>query len=254
MLQFFRRRNERKSDTAPTYPALPEGRVVYAVGDIHGRSELLERIHDAIDAASAAAHHVEDVTEVYLGDYVDRGPDSCGVVERLIARRVGHDVVCLRGNHEEMFEQFLHGEYAVENWQPAGGIETLMSYGIDPRPLATAPAAAWVEAALRRVPASHHEFLLGLRDSHRIGDYFFAHAGVRPGTPLADQVPEDLLWIRDLFLGDRSDFGAIVVHGHTPSMSPEFRRNRINIDTGAYLTSRLTCLRIDHRGPRLFES
>lgn len=254
MLQFFRRRNETKSASAPTYPALPEGRVVYAVGDVHGRSELLDRIHHAIDAASEAAHHAEDVTEVYLGDYVDRGPDSAGVVDRLIARRTARDVVCLRGNHEEMFELFLHGEYAVDKWQTAGGIETLMSYGIDPRPLADAPAEAWVEAALRRVPASHHDFLVNLKDSHRIGDYFFAHAGVRPGVALAEQVPEDLLWIRDLFLGDRSDFGAVVVHGHTPTMAPEFRRNRINVDTGAYLTSRLTCLRIDQRGPRLFET
>ena len=228
MLQFFRRRSETRSGGDPVYPALPEGRVIYAIGDIHGRSELLDRVFRAIDEAGAVARHTEDVTEVYLGDYVDRGPDSYGVVERLIARRLGHDVVCLRGNHEEMFENFLHGDYELERWQAAGGIETLMSYGLDPRPLAQAPNDAWVEAALRRVPASHHQFLTSLVDSHRIAGYFFAHAGIRPGVPLAEQTADDLLWIRDQFLGDRGDFGAVVVHGHTPTMTPEFRHNRIN--------------------------
>jgi serine/threonine protein phosphatase 1 len=250
MINLFRRRTVNRLDAKPAYPALPEGRIVYAIGDIHGRSDLLDRVHAAIDAAARPA---TDVTEIYLGDYVDRGPDSLGVVERLIARRAHRDVVCLRGNHEEMFADFLHGELAIEDWQSAGGIETLMSYGVDPRPLAQAPNADWVEAALRRVPASHHDFVVRLPDSHHVGDYFFTHAGVRPGIALDDQSPDDLLWIRDAFLGDHSDFGAVVVHGHTPTMEADFRPNRINLDTGAYLTSRLTCLRIDASGPRVVE-
>jgi len=251
MINLFRRRTVNRLADEPAHPVLPEGRVVYAVGDIHGRSDLLDRVHAAIDAS--ARHGAEHVTEIYLGDYVDRGPDSRGVVERLIARRADHDVVCLRGNHEEMFENFLHGELSIEDWQSAGGIETLMSYGVDPRPLAQASNDDWVEAALRQVPAAHHDFVVRLPDSHRVGGYFFAHAGVRPGIALDDQSPDDLLWIRDAFLGDRSDFGAVVVHGHTPTMAAEFRPNRINLDTGAYLTSRLTCLRIDATGPRLVE-
>lgn len=249
MLGFLRRRATETSTEGPVYPGLPEGRVVYAVGDIHGRSELLDRVFASIDARNEREH--ADVTEIYLGDYVDRGPDSFGVVERLIHRRHHRDAICLRGNHEEMFENFLHGEMKIGEWQMTGGVETLMSYGIDPRPLADAPDEAWVEAALRRVPAAHHDFLVSLVDSHRVGDYFFVHAGVRPGIPLASQSPDDLLWIRDAFLGDRRDFGAVVVHGHTPAMEPDFRRNRINLDTGAYLTNRLTCLRIDSTGPKV---
>ena len=251
MINWFRRRTEVAADPRTSYPTLPQGRVVYAVGDIHGRSDLLDRVHRAIDARAATAQ--EQVTEVYLGDYVDRGSDSRGVVERLIARARDHDLVCLRGNHEEMFETFLHGELLVDQWKAAGGVETLMSYGIDPRALADAPDPVWVEAALRLVPAAHHRFLTDLPNCHGIDGYFFTHAGVRPGVALADQVADDLLWIRDAFLGARADFGAIVVHGHTPSMEPEFRHNRINIDTGAYLTGCLTCLRIDSTGAALLE-
>jgi serine/threonine protein phosphatase 1 len=249
MINLFHRRTAGRSDARSPYPVLPKGRVVYAIGDIHGRSDLLDHIHATIDAASQ--HSDEEITEIYLGDYVDRGPDSRGVVERLISRRDRHDIVCLRGNHEEMFEAFLHGELLVEEWQPAGGIETLMSYGVDPRALAYAPNEAWLEAALRQVPASHHDFIVRLPDSHRIGDYFFAHAGVRPGVALDLQSTDDLLWIRDAFLGDRSDYGAVVVHGHTPTQEAEFHHNRINLDTGAYITSRLTCLRIDADGPQI---
>lgn len=251
MFDLFRSLARRPVEVRPAYPVMPEGRVVYVVGDIHGRSDLLDRILVAIDAENRRV--CEDVTEIYLGDYVDRGSDSRGVIDRLIARRVSRDVICLRGNHEEMFERFLHGNITIEDWQPAGGIETLMSYGVDPLLLAEASNAAWVEAAQRCVPPAHHYFLTRLADSHRIGAYFFAHAGIRPGVALEQQKGNDLRWIRDAFLGDASDFGAVVVHGHTPTIDVEFRRNRINVDTGAYLTARLTCLRIDSNGPRIFE-
>lgn len=249
MIDILRRQVGKWTGSRPSYPGMADGRV-YVVGDIHGRSDLLDRVHHAIDAETDQAG---DATEIYLGDYVDRGRDSFGVIERLLARRAEHDLVCLRGNHEEMFENFLYGRLAIEEWRAAGGMETLMSYGISPGPIAHAPSHAWVEAAHRRVPASHHRFLTDLVTSYRSGPYFFAHAGIRPGVPLESQDPNDLLWIRDGFLGDRSDFGAIVVHGHTPTRRVDFRTNRINIDTGAYITDRLTCLCIDATGPRIIE-
>lgn len=234
------------------YPPLDADHVVYAVGDVHGRADLLARVHAAIDA--------EDVPdgrqrlEVYLGDYVDRGPNSRRVLDMLIERAQSHRVMKLRGNHEAMFEAFLTGELDPYEWRLTGGFETLMSYGFDIRALSGAAPDSWIALADELVPAEHRALLNSLANSFEIGDYFFAHAGVRPGVPLDEQVPDDLLWIRDEFMSDTSDFGAIVVHGHTPAMDPEFMRNRINIDTGAYLTSRLTCLRIDHEGPSVVDT
>lgn len=196
----------------------------------------------------------ETVTEVYLGDYVDRGRDSSAVVDRLIARRDGnHDVVLLRGNHENMFQAFLGDKLPIREWQKYGGMETVMSYGVDPQSLPADDPAAWVAAIRALMPQSHLAFLRDLVDSWSIPGYFFAHAGIRPGLPLERQSADDLLWIRDGFLGDPRDHGAVVVHGHTPSPQPEFFPNRINLDTGAYLTSCLSCLRIDENGPALLD-
>ena len=244
----------RRAPDPPCYPPLPAGRVIYAVGDLHGRADLLDRVHAAIDRRQAGRD--ETVREIYLGDYVDRGPDSAGVVERLIARAADHHLVALRGNHEEMFEEFLAGRIDVADWRRVGGLETLASYGVDVAALARAgaPSMMWSRAAERRVPDRHRAFLAALRDHWRDpAGWFFAHAGVRPGVALDAQAPDDLLWIRAPFLTDERDFGAVVVHGHTPMGQPEFRPNRINLDTGAYLTDQLTCLRIDHDGATCLE-
>lgn len=238
-----------RRDKSPAYPLPAEGETIYAIGDIHGRSDLLDAIHGAIDAEMAARGG--RAIEICLGDYVDRGPDSAGVIERLIRRSATRSLVTLRGNHEEMFAAFLGGEVEPEEWRPVGGLETLMSYGVDVGALAGKPRAAWVEAARARVPASHRAFLDGLVDFHRAGGYYFTHAGIRPGVALDEQESEDLLWIRDVFLGDERPHGAVVVHGHTPAMEAELLPNRINIDTGAYLTNRLTCLRIGADGLNL---
>ncbi|TBW38786.1 serine/threonine protein phosphatase [Siculibacillus lacustris] len=230
----------------PAYPVLPKDHVVYAFGDLHGRSDLLDRALATIDRTEAARRR--RVTEVYLGDYVDRGPDSAGVVDRLILRAEFHDTVMLRGNHEQLFRDAMDGEIGLDDWRRVGGLATLASYGGDLpylAGLADRPFAAALEAM---VPPAHRAFLERLVDRHRIGGYFFAHAGIRPGVALDAQSREDLHWIREPFLGDDRDFGAVVVHGHTPILAPEFRANRICIDTGAYATDRLTCLRIDDRG------
>jgi serine/threonine protein phosphatase 1 len=180
---------------------------------------------------------------VFLGDYIDRGPHSREVIDLLIERRHSHQTMFLKGNHEDCMLQVLADPAAFSDWKMIGGLSTILSYGVEatghhdpqshPR-IATAVAEA--------IPESHHSFLRSLRLSFSVGDYFFAHAGVRPGIPLAAQSPRDLLWIREDFLLHEEDFGKVVVHGHTPAREPEIRRNRINIDTGAYATGRLTCL------------
>nr|WP_245404601.1 metallophosphoesterase family protein [Ancylobacter gelatini] len=222
-------------------PALiPDGRRVYAIGDIHGRYDLLTRMLDTIhrDAAGGAA----EPQIVFLGDYIDRGADSRSVLECL---RGGtqHGWTCLMGNHEAMLLAVLDGELDWPMWLGHGGAETLFSYGLSTREFAgrTEPEALR-EAVLSAVPASHIDFLRGLAGSHEVGGYFFCHAGIRPGVALERQVLSDLLWIREDFTESALDHGKRVVHGHTPVMEPEILPNRVNVDTGAYLTNRLSCV------------
>jgi serine/threonine protein phosphatase 1 len=230
-----------------SYPAIDAKTVIYAIGDIHGRADLLRQVHRGIDAdwrARPAGRRLE----VYLGDYVDRGPDSAAVIALLRERSRTSRIMPLSGNHEAVLLQFLNGRVPDRQWLDWGGAATALSYGVNP---AREPI---VSAALSRaMPLADVQFLQSLRPSFRYGPYFFAHAGVLPSRTLAEQVPEDLLWIRKPFLDHTGSFGAVVVHGHTPNPGPEFRSNRINLDTGAYATHRLSCLRIDARGAALVE-
>ncbi|MCX7303934.1 MAG: metallophosphoesterase family protein [Hyphomicrobiales bacterium] len=226
----------------PTYPPIDAKTVIYAVGDIHGRADLLQHVHGLIERdwqERPAARRLE----VYLGDYVDRGPDSASVVSTLRKRSGKCRIMALRGNHEAVLLRFLEGRIPDREWLEWGGAATALSYGVSPS------REAIVSAALSRaIPLEDMEFLRGLRASYRYGPYFFAHAGVLPNRPLEEQVAEDLLWIRKPFLEHTASFGAIVVHGHTPNAEPQLRPNRINLDTGAYATHRLTCLRVDSSG------
>jgi serine/threonine protein phosphatase 1 len=227
------------------YPGIGENEVVYAVGDVHGCADLLDALIFRIEADRAARPAAAPL-EIYLGDYIDRGPDSAGVIRRLRARAAERDIVCLLGNHEAMLLDVLNGSLDASQWLANGGEATLASYGIKP------PRFAWFDAAsLQGLPAEDLAFLRSLRLSCRCGPYLFVHAGVRPGVPLDRQDPEDLVWIREEFLAFEGPLGAVVVHGHTPREAPEFRRNRIGIDTGAVFTGRLTCLRIDRNGATL---
>jgi serine/threonine protein phosphatase 1 len=227
----------------------PDGLAIYAVGDIHGRLDLLIELQARI-LADAARRRAARRVVVYLGDYVDRGPDSRSVLERLTARPLpGFDSVHLRGNHEQMMLDFADGSGRGMAWFPNGGGETLASYGLDapagglrPAPDAAARLRAGLLAAL---PTSHDAFLRALPACHRIGDYVFVHAGIRPGVALADQSEVDMLWIREPFLGANTEHGFVVVHGHTVSLAPQIRTNRIGIDTGAYATGVLTALAIE---------
>lgn len=224
---------------------VPEGMRLYAIGDVHGCDDLLAEIHDRI-AADLGVFPSEAARIIHLGDYVDRGPDTSAVIERL-SRLCEADerLVCLRGNHEEMVLDFLNQLLTgSETWLANGGGATLSSYGVslpceDENDWSTTKLSERLATAL---PAHHHRFLAALGYSARFGDYFFCHAGIRPGIPLAEQDPHDLIWIREGFLDSTADFGAVVVHGHTVTRVPEVRPNRIDIDTGAVRYGVLTCL------------
>jgi serine/threonine protein phosphatase 1 len=215
---------------------------IYAIGDVHGRADLLSELFFRIDA-HLQNHPLNRAVQVFLGDYVDRGPNSRGVLDLLIDRRRQHSTLCLKGNHETYVGQFLNDPSALANWKQIGGLSTIMSYGITPSLNPTSAESEKLAVAFRHaIPASHLKFLSGLPLTFTCGDFFFAHAGVRPGIPLKQQSERDLLLIREDFLLHEESFGKVVVHGHTPVMEPEIRPNRINIDTGAYATDRLTCL------------
>jgi len=232
----------------------PEPRRIYAIGDIHGRRDLLDRMIDAI-CRDLKAYPVEHAVTVTLGDYVDRGPDSRRVVERLAKNPFPTDFVALKGNHEEMLTWFLRDPSVGGEWLRNGGLETLYSYGIDVGPLMRHRGYEAAAAAFQKtLPPTHMAFFASLRLALSIGKYFFCHAGVRPGVPIKYQREHDLLWIREDFLHDRTDFGKVVVHGHTPSPSPEIRPNRINIDTGAFITGRLTCAVLEADQPRFLST
>ncbi len=226
-----------KGDKEEASPArVPEGIRVYAIGDIHGRIDLLRRLHRTILDDAASRGQASRNLIVCLGDYVDRGHDSRDVIEFLLAPPPpGFQVVCLKGNHEQLFLDFLDDPAIGPSWFDLGGNATLYSYGA--RTSQDLPRdKRWIQlhddfkAAL---PATHLEFLLTLDLSFELGDYLFVHAGVRPGRSLAQQEPQDLLWIRDAFTNSRVNHGKVVVHGHSISFQPEIFENRIGIDTGA---------------------
>jgi serine/threonine protein phosphatase 1 len=235
----------------PRRPRTPVGVRIYAIGDIHGRADLLEDALKRIDTDLANSRTSVSV-EVFLGDYIDRGPESRRVLDQLVARKRTHQTVFLKGNHETFLMDFIVDPTILSAWERLGGLETLMSYGVVPSINSNHFSQVQLAADLNRTfPESHRAFLAALKSSFTCGDFFFVHAGVRPGIPLAKQKEEDLLWIRDDFLVCEDDFSKIIVHGHTPVRQPDIRPNRINIDTGAYVTGQLTCLRLEDEEIRL---
>lgn len=223
---------------------------VYVIGDIHGRSDLLDQMVNQI-SRDLESNPVSKSLTVTVGDYMDRGPDSRGVLDRLVRNPFPTDFIALKGNHEALFETFLHDPAVAEHWRRLGGLETLNSYGVPVSNLMRGRNYEQAAVALRAaVPDAHFKFLASLKTSIIAGKHFLCHAGVRPGIPLERQNVEDLLWIRDEFLSSTVDFGRIVVHGHTPSERPEVLPNRINIDTGAFATGRLTCVVLEGPQPR----
>lgn len=222
------------------------GARAYAVGDVHGRLDLLDELLGKIED-DIVARPVDKAILLFLGDLIDRGPDSAGVVERLRAldgfpAKTGF----LLGNHEEMFLRVLDGEPGIAyDWLNFGGDVCVESYGVAVAPLQAMDEARIAQALGEAVPAAHVAFLRGFSDTFSFGDYLFVHAGIRPGVPIAEQQPHDLRWIRHPFLSDGKDHGCMVIHGHTISDGVEERSNRIGIDTGAYQTGVLTAIAVE---------
>ncbi|HEU0133541.1 MAG TPA: metallophosphoesterase [Allosphingosinicella sp.] len=224
----------------------PPGSRAYAVGDVHGRLDLLETLLERIEEDNA--HRGPAKTSlVMLGDLIDRGPDSAGVIERFVSNppRWARPIY-LQGNHEEFFLGVLGGDDSgVQNWLAYGGTECAQSYGLTSGWMLNATPTAIMERLVAQVPESHVRFLDEMHDSFRFGDYLFVHAGIRPGIALDKQAPRDLRWIREGFLDDRTDHGVVVVHGHTIVERVEEHSNRIALDTGAYRSGTLTAIGLE---------
>jgi serine/threonine protein phosphatase 1 len=244
--------------TADGQPArVPPGVCVYAVGDIHGRADLLQVLHRQIAADAAQLTPGTDKLVIYVGDYVDRGLESRTVLDLLIHQPLeGFRAVYLLGNHDAWLLSFLIDANIGPTWLRYGGDATLHSYGLTLRPSGDDPRHFEVlQAELReRLPRRHVEFLEELELSYETGDYLFVHAGVRPSVPLDQQAVDDLLWIREPFLSSRRDLGKIIVHGHTVEAEPVVRVNRIGIDTGACWTGSLTCLVLEEGSYRFLST
>lgn len=219
----------------------PEGMRLYAIGDVHGCVDQLREAHHGIDT-DLAARPVGDWRIIHLGDYVDRGPDSCGVIDFLIERQAEDDrILCLRGNHEKMLTDGLAEAGRMrELWINNGGVEALQSYGVSlPQFLNSLGSDGSASSIL---PGPHQKFLDDLHESVQFGDYYFVHAGIDPNFSLADQTSAAKLWIRAPFLESDQEFAAVIIHGHTPGPEVVVRPNRIGIDTGAVFDGALTCL------------
>jgi len=226
-------------------PSLPHGVRLYVFGDLHGRSDLLAAMFKVVDADLRSLGNRRRVIHVFLGDYIDRGPDSAGTIDLLLRRSQSHETVFLKGNHEDLLLRALIDPTYISDWKKLGGTATLTSYGM-PRDDALSPSRPGIAQSFlnRAIPPQHKRFMQRLFPFFQWGDFFFVHAGIRPGVPLAQQREHDLLWIRHEFLASDEQFEKYIVHGHTPVAKPDIRHNRVNIDTGAYATGNLTLMSI----------
>jgi len=235
----------KKRDFSKEPPCIPDQTRIYAIGDIHGRADLLEALHENILNDAKIASGGMKMVVVYLGDYMDRGAQSRQVLDMLIASPlVDFKPVYLKGNHEDALLTFLENDSIGPDWFSIGGDACLYSYQISPQNgLPAKKKFKQLQEGLKSaIPDDHLAFLSNLKLIYGVGDYIFVHAGIMPGRPLSKQNPAHLMWVRDEFLNDERNYGKIIVHGHTITAKPDIRANRIGIDTGAYATGILTCL------------
>jgi serine/threonine protein phosphatase 1 len=249
-----------KPPREPEPPPSTGGRVVYAVGDIHGRLDLLRLLWREVidDAQKSGVSEAGRPLFVFLGDYVDRGPASRGVIDLILWMREDPrlEVAALKGNHEETLLRFIEDPVYGAVWVDHGGDATLASYGVTP-PSADHDIDGWMaarDAFVAALPAKHTAFYRGLELMRIVGDYAFVHAGVRPGVPVERQTERDLLWIRQDFLQAPGPFGKVIVHGHTVTKEVQITPHRIGVDTGAYATGVLTAIRLEGQDQRLMQA
>lgn len=230
----------------PDYPSTDKGERIYAIGDIHGRYDLLKEMLGLIRAHHEAREPVSSLHIVLLGDLIDRGPDSARVLQWIYnVQQRSPGMIVLSGNHEDLMVRSLNGDAATFRvWMRTGGDATLRSFGIEPPERDVDPRLA-IKQLRAEVPRNLLSWVSKLPLTARSGDYLFCHAGIRPGVALSNQKRADLLWIRDEFLGDADDHGVVVVHGHSIAEEVEMMDNRIGIDTGAYKTGRLTAVYLE---------
>jgi serine/threonine protein phosphatase 1 len=234
---------QRPLDTA----RVPDGMRVYAIGDIHGRDDLFNTLLAKIEADDQQRGPA-DTHIIFLGDLVDRGPGSSGVIETAMALKAsGKNVRFLMGNHEEVFVSVCRkgDPKATRFFLRIGGEETILSYPITRAEYMSLDMEQLTERITTLVPKSHIEFVEGFEDQIVIGDYAFVHAGIRPGVALSDQKPSDMRWIREEFIEQRGDLEKVIVYGHTIYDEVEERGSRIGIDTGAYNSGKLTALALE---------
>lgn len=231
---------------SPQPPSVQQGLRIYAIGDVHGRADLLATLLATIEADDLTRARTETWL-IFVGDLIDRGPASAEVIE--IAMRVAKQLPTTRflaGNHEEVFLSVLNGKAgALSFFLDIGGRQTLHSYGFSNHDIDTMSDGALIDAVRQRVPSAHLQFLQSFEDVVVSGDYAFVHAGIRPGTPLEAQKVSDLRWIREPFLGHRGSLGHVIVHGHTITPNVDERANRIGIDTGAFESGKLTAIGLE---------
>lgn len=241
---WFSNRND-AAGISPPSATVPDGVRMYAVGDIHGRCDLLDRLIALIDADDRASTVTGQAQLVLLGDYINRGPQSRDVVARVRAL-VDRGAIALGGNHEEVLCRLWHGNDTLAGlFHRAGGRATMLSYGADPDAYDAWDLSELAEQVRAIIPEQDIDFLDNLPETHRAGDYLFVHAGIRPGVAMGQQRRADLRWIREEFTRSSADHGCVVVHGHTIVAEPEDRPNRIGVDTGAYASGRLCAVRLE---------
>ena len=251
MFEPFKQMLARKSSRKRT--SVPPGSRVYVIGDIHGRLDLFERLIEAIETDDASAANA-DTTVILLGDLIDRGPDSAGVVKRARKWKKQRQIRFLAGNHEEMFLEAFDKIDVLRHFLRHGGRETLLSYGIGRKEFNKASIKELQAMMQQVVPEKDIRFIAGFEDMIEIGDYLFVHAGIHPEKPLEDQKPKDMRWIREPFLRHRAPHSHIVVHGHTIFEEIDERKNRIGIDTGAYRFGKLTALVLEGEERRYIQA
>lgn len=237
--------DDRRSKTEVRVTQAPEGQCIYAIGDVHGRCDLLTQLLDKIDADRVDLPNDTEIILIFLGDYIDRGLQSRQVIELLMGERLqAYTPIFLMGNHEEALLRF-RGEASFGNeWARFGGGETLYSYGVQPPSAAMAKSSETWQSTWSRFnevfPSQHLDFFQSMKHYVTIGDYFFVHAGLRPNVPIEDQTVDDMLWIRDEFLSADEAFPYLIVHGHTPTQVPFIDNRRMGLDTGAFSSGVLT--------------
>lgn len=242
-------RNLFRPEASPADARIPQGERIYAIGDVHGRLDLLAALAGAIERDDRKKGDAR-TTIILLGDLIDRGPDSAGVLDFARRWQQARPVRILCGNHEEMLLESLNKVEVLRHFLRHGGRETILSYGLAEETYRRSTLEELQQLMVEKIPEEDIAFIRTFEDRIVIGDYLFVHAGIAPEVPIEKQEPTDLRWIREPFLSHEAGHSHLVVHGHTIAPSAVIRPNRIGIDTGAYLHGCLTALALEGNGRR----